>query len=127
MIVVTKIETVDVDMDIFQLMPPQEMYLPINGGDSSPVSTSVIYESIRGIHYNLPDGRKLCIGLSNQAHEAIGVPLVCFNDQADEVQRLYRENTELYTDLEAAKNLLEGINNRNIWQRIKEVFNQSIN
>ena len=88
MLVVKDIDVIQIDRDSIQLasMPGIDGYSP------SYLDPPITFETIRGRVFRNSRGERICIGMSNVAQQAIGLPFDVFESMNRQMFELHNEN-----------------------------------
>lgn len=132
MILIKKIDTIEVPSDQYPIQSFDNFKeLPYRReNDYLPQELKVTQEIVRGITYRTLDGREICIGMSKQAQDAIGLPYEALIEALDRADRLHSENISMSHSLKKRntkilnleKDLMEfkkTINSLKFWDRFK--------
>ena len=113
MIVIESIKTMEVDRDEWEIYHygPTMNRVPCN----SECMESVTSEMIRGRTFVNAHGRRVCIGMSKQVQDAIGLPARAFENMSEHI-----ENSNIL--INAMKKRIESFQNMNLLGRILFVF-----
>ena len=133
MICVTKIEALEVPDDWHRIghYPDRELWLypPGDNENPEPVSMKVVSEIVRGTRIVTSTGKEICIGMSKQAHELLGLPFEIIDNQKGTIEIYYKEVLVLKRDaklsLAVGKRLRQKLDvflGMNFWERLKFLF-----
>lgn len=86
-------------------------------------------EDVRGETYVTPTGL-VCIGLSQQAREAIGIPLGVMQQQRDRIEELEKRQAYLETEWSKERRRVHEITDRlgrvTLWERVRILFGADV-
>ena len=116
MIIITNIETMEVDADIHQI---QQMYKPyeyipaVIDGAEIGVPAEFVVENIKGRRF-FKNGKEMCIGNSKQAEELIGVQFDAWSELQDRCDTYRLSSIGFQNQLEERTGTF--------WRRLKWLF-----
>jgi len=119
MICIKSIEVLEVErehVEMAHLTPPYQEVLPI--GEES-IEIKVLYEMVRGRRFINHDGKEVCIGMTKQVQDAIGLPFAVFENMEKKIGdlQLARDTTKFKLDRLCCR-----LNNTGFWGRLKWLF-----
>ena len=116
MICIKSIEVIEVERDdveiAYQMWPDDHYFLP---DATEPVAAKFITETVRGRRFRNIDGKEVCIGMTKQVQDAVGLPFEAFENMEKEISNLYEE----VGNLRLAISMLRGTG---FWGRLKWLF-----
>ena len=133
MICVTEIKALEVPDDWHRLDndPDRELWLcPVKDGAApEPKSIKAVSEIVRGTRIITPDKREICIGMSKQAHELLGLPFEVIDNQKETIETYGQEIVSLKANhklgLAVMKNIrakLDKYIKMSFWERLGFLF-----
>jgi hypothetical protein len=114
MLVVKNIDVIQVDRDSIQLasMPG------INVHSYDYLDPPITFEMIHGRTFSNSRGERICIGISNDAQTAIGLPFEVFESMNNEIAYLKKENIFLRHLLANSKNNVKLCKQQDLSERL---------
>ena len=128
MIVVVECKTILADRDemMYEIMhtPSMKAYAPTCEDPCEHVE--ITRERIIGKVFNLPNGQRITLGLSDSVSKSLCVPFDVIENQQKEIERLNKMELGLRKRLGELSTSPDGYVYANFWQRIKYVFTKSM-
>lgn len=123
MLIVTEIKTKEVDRDKWEVRQCQLNTHPNRAGNALEID-SYTREMIYGRVFVNINGKRFCIGMSEQVQNAIGLPMDCFEKLNLEIDLLEVDNTQLRKGVDRLWKKLEVFDTMTFWQKIKFLFKE---
>ena len=120
MILVKKIEVEEVDENKIEL----SVYDPPCFGPKVLIEENIKVhrEIIHGKRFIKPDGKEICLGLSKQVHDTIGIYFEAFESEERQNLRLHLEVTKSITAINKLTSKLNEFRSMGFWKRLKFLF-----
>lgn len=131
MIVITNIDTIEVDREYYELDPYRHQKMPVLLNDQKTyMDTSYVVEQIRGRKFRRPDsGAEIIIGASKQAQDIIGIQIEAWEAMEIERDHFYslaiqrkKENNDMFIQWTGSLKSLGNIFNAPFLTRLKWLF-----
>ncbi|MFH1777587.1 MAG: hypothetical protein ABH952_08545 [Candidatus Omnitrophota bacterium] len=121
MIIVQEIKVANVDKNVVELAhyPPMNFSI-YPGPKTEPIE--ITYEMIHGRTFVNANGEEFCIGLSEQAQTAIGLPFEAFENMSNEIEKLQIHIGDLRKKYNIARDKINQYETMGLWKRIKFLF-----
>jgi hypothetical protein len=126
MLLVTKVEVADVPgreayIASCKDLPVAPDFVPINNGDDC-ITGEVYLDNIRGREFVDQRGRRICIGMTKEAQEVLGLQYQCWENTLASLERLRVDLANRGSDLVAAHERLRRIKTASFWDRLRWLF-----
>lgn len=121
MICIKSIEVIEVERDDVEVAHFRwpDGYFETGDYESSPMTADLTYEMVRGRVFRNANGQEVCIGMSKQVQDAIGLPFAVFENMEKKIGdlQLARDTTKFKLDRLCCR-----LNNTGFWGRLKWLF-----
>ncbi len=129
MIIITKVETVETEIDPIRLpiYDKDDMLFPPHV--SEPLPTKTYLEIIKGREFIKSNGERIFIGMRNEAEEVLGIYYDAWDELHKQINGLYRcihSSANVIDDTRMERNEkekeIEKIKSYGFWKRLKCLF-----
>ena len=117
MICIKSIEVLEVerkDVEVAHFKWP-DGYFETGDYECSTMTAELTYEMVRGRVFRNANGQEVCIGMTKQVQDAVGLPFEAFENMEKEISNLYEE----VGNLRLAISMLRGTG---FWGRLRWLF-----
>lgn len=123
MIVIKEIKVVNVDRNIAEFaIADHKPFVWLEKPGLIPESIEVTREMVRGRIFVNTRGQRLCIGMTREVQEAIGLPFEIFDSMDQKITGLSKQNHELRCRAQAYMDWHDNFIRLNFWGRLKYAF-----
>ena len=122
MLAIKSIEVVEVERDRLEVADWQgikDVRVYDTNGTPSKMDVAHAFETIEGRIFVNSNGLELCIGMSKQVQDAIGLPFKAFEDAEKVLNRRWDDIMDLKRINEDQQKKLEVVKDANFWKRFK--------
>ena len=112
MIVITKIETLEVDNDWYNFVKIPEMVVPVMCSEVGPCYEDVelISSLIKGVRFRHPSKHdEIVIGFSESASEILGLSYDAYNNQRETIENQQKTIIELESKIKTTNKLIKEV------------------
>ena len=123
MICITEIKTVDVDRNFIQITRMENIpaVAPIVGSDQEDYA-EVKIEMVHGREFINQNGQRVCIGMTQQVQDLIGLPFDAFNNMEKELESNYVTISQLHSRSTMYQKKTEEYEQASFFKRLQYLF-----
>jgi len=124
MICIKSIEVIEVERDDVEVAHFRwpDGYFETGDYECSPMTAELTYEMVRGRRFRNRDGKEVCMGMTKQVQDAVGLPFEAFEDMEKEIYSLNKERKRLKQEVGDLTRALMKLHNTGFWGRLKWLF-----
>ena len=126
MLLIRSIKTEEVPGHLYELRSFDLKHFHFQRSSGAVTSENIVTEVVEGKWYVNAHEDRVCIGMSKQVQDAIGLPMEAFENMAHDIKQMIMVIDELAIKLENELQRIESANKMTFWDRIKFIIGRKM-